>query len=545
MPKPPIKPLFNRCILCLALTTLVFVFGSQLSAQTTWNSPADGDWSDGTNWSTGVPNGAGVDAEIGQSGAPYTVTADIDVALNRLTIIGADAKLLMRNRNWTVGDKIQLSHGTIETRGTTTITGDVVSDDGNIEIVGGNTGGNAVFTVDSIVNDGQIVLRAVDSNWAASLAGNVTNNGTFTVEMHAGGNRNFSGTMSNNGSVAINQRLNVNGATSVWNQNAGTLSASEALVIKDGTMNIDGGILSGQVIVQDGKINVLEDSTASGDVQAQGATTLSGKNNNDLHITIQGSNNGGHATATTKAGFVNSGRLTLESIDSNWGSNLDATLGLTNTDTGVINFRTGTGGPRNVFGDIVNQGRIEGDYRQTSGSLHLENAEVVNGNIKVFDTAVTNSGLFTSGEINLHGGDNTLGGNISGSLTARIRGSNDGGHAVTTIAGTLNNDGTLVLDSENSSWSSTLIGNLTNGAGGKIQTLRASGGGRTFDGLITNDGTLEFNANTTITGTGLSMNSGELFSGELTLIDNADFDVFTGRGLPLTMERLVSLLAQQ
>ena len=293
--------------------------------------------------------------------------------------------------------------------------------------------------------------------------------------------------MENNGTVLVNQRLDVTGASSVWNQNSGSITNNEALVIKDGTMNLNGGVLGSQVIVRDGTINVLDTSSASGEVKAQGATKLVGTTNG-LDILVQGSNDGGHATATTEAGFINSGRLTLESKDSNWASNLDATLGLTNTETGVISIGVGSNGARNVSGNTINRGRIEDDYRQITGSLQLENAEL-DGNIKTFDTAVTNTGIITSGLVDLHGGTNTLGGNISGGMTARVRGSNDGGHAVTTVAGTLSNEGTLILDSEDSSWSATLMGNLTNEANGKIQTGSNFGGTRTFDGLITNQGT--------------------------------------------------------
>ena len=494
----------------------------QTHAQSVWNTASDGDWSNATNWSLGVPNGAAVDAEINATGAPFLVTGDIDVTLNLLTLDSTDATLLLTSRNWTLNDKIQIDTGTLQLRGNTGVTGSIVNSGGIIRILGASNGGHASVSIESLANNGTLILDSINGTWSSNLTGEITNNGLIDVQIGAGGDRTFTGTIHNNGDVLVDQRFDINGA-SVWNQNSGTITGNAQFAIKTGTMNIDGGTLNGQVAVDDGTINILNTSSATGAVQAQGSTQLAGTINDGLEITVQGSSNGGHATGTTQAGFVNQGVLALESINSTWRSYFDATLGFTNGVNGTFVVRTGDGGARDIFGDIVNQGIIDGTdaaYRQTSGSLALASGQLI-GEVKAFDTLVNTTGS-TTGEIKLHGNANTLSGTINSGLTVRVRGAGDGGHATTAVGSSLTNNGTLILDSINSTWGSTLTGTMTNNGLIDSQVGTGGGGDRTFIGTMNNNGDVLVDQRLNVNGASVwNQNSG-------TITGNALFVVKTG-----------------
>ena len=511
--------------------SLAFLFSASLlpqtHAQSLWNTASDGDWSNASNWSLGVPNGVADDAEINASGVPYIVTGDIDVTLNLLTLDSTDATLLLTSRNWTVNDKIQIDAGTLNLRGTTSVTGNVVNGGGSLHVLGAASGGHALISIDTLTNNGTLILDSIGGTWNSHLTGEMTNNGLLDIQIGAGGDRSFTGTMHNNGNVLVDQRFDIDGA-SVWNQNSGTITGNVLFAINTGSMNIDGGALSGQVVVNDGTINVLGTSTATGAVQSQGITQLAGTINDGLEITIQGASNGAHATGTTQAGFVNQGVLALESINGTWGSDFDATLGFTNGVNGTFEVRTGAGGSRDIVGDIVNQGIIDGSdavYRQTSGSLALASGQLI-GEVKVLNTSVNTTGS-TTGDIKLHGNANTLSGTINSGLTVRVRGAGDGGHATTAVGSSLTNNGTLILDSINGTWGSHLTGEMTNN--GLLDIQIGASGDRSFTGTMHNNGDVLVDQRFDIDGASVwNQNSGTITGNVLFAINTGSMNIDGG-----------------
>lgn len=365
----------------------------------------------------------------------------------------------------------------------------------------------------------------------------VNNTGTFTVENGSGGNRIYTGNFFNNGSMVVNRRLDVNGPSEFF-QFDGSITANSTLAINTGELKISGGTISGNTLVDDGRISVLGASTATGQVNAQGTTELWGILNDGLSIHIQGSSNGGHANVTTLPWFTNRGLIVLESINSSWDSNLSVTGIMRNDSIGTIKINQGSGGTRHISGYIDNTGTLDGtdrEYRQIDGNLNLGGGQLL-GEIKTLNTAVFINGD-TTGEIKLHGASNTLGGTINDGLTVRLRGASDGGHGNTTVDGNLTNQGLLILDTINSNWSSTLTGDFLNDSGGTVQTLVGTGGDRTINGEFTNLGTIDVQQELTITGTGLKMQAGSLTATARTTIDNGS--KFEASGGTVTGEVIV------
>ncbi len=72
----------------------------------------------------------------------------------------------------------------------------------------------------------------------------------------------------------------------------------------------------------------------------------------------------------------------------------------------------------------------------------------------------------------------------------------------------LTNDGTILLESQNSTYNDTLStgsGTFTNDADGIIQVTAGTGGSRTISGTVINSGTINFDTNTTFGATGANL----------------------------------------
>jgi hypothetical protein len=120
---PSRKP--SRFALSLLLPA---IFSPLASAETaTWLNPVSGNWSDGSKWSTapqhpynGSPTPTSTyDVIIGASGAPYTVTLDIDLPIDSLTLDAPEATLNAARGRMRVneinlnGGRMTLDHTTI------------------------------------------------------------------------------------------------------------------------------------------------------------------------------------------------------------------------------------------------------------------------------------------------------------------------------------------------------------------------------------------------------------------------------------------------
>jgi hypothetical protein len=256
---------------------------------------------------------------------------------------------------------------------------------------------------------------------------------------------------------------------------------------------------------------------------------------------------------TAATSFSNSGtiRLTSTGFTTSGNATLSLTAGtLTNTATGVIETLVGSGGGRNILANIVNNGSID---IQSPASMNRSGAEYTNNNSFVVGAThtlavvgafiqaggtLTVDGVFdqTAGAFHLNGGviagiptlsalslnvgpgstaigtvrmirASTLSGNVMAGQTIIIEGvrgslSGPAVNASLTAAGDFTNAGIIRLTSSGAtgSGSSTLTiasGTLTNTAGGQIETLPGTGGGRSISGAIINDGSISLGVGTT------------------------------------------------
>src|SRR5262249_8962057 len=73
---------------------------------------------------------------------------------------------------------------------------------------------------------------------------------------------------------------------------------------------------------------------------------------------VKGSNVGGHLTFTITEGVVNNGTIRMESADGGYASNLSVTNGPI-TNNGTIRTAVGSGGERNISGNLDNHGTLD------------------------------------------------------------------------------------------------------------------------------------------------------------------------------------------
>jgi hypothetical protein len=128
---------------------------------------------------------------------------------------------------------------------------------------------------------------------------------------------------------------------------------------------------------------------------------LTGNVSSAQTLWIRGSTAGSNTTVTAPTSFTNAGTIRMESIDSGYNSDLRLTTGtLTNNGTIVVN--AGTGGGRNIFGGLLNNGHLQVMTTLTvSGAGGFENAAagVIDGNgvLTVTSTTFRNGGQLNPG----------------------------------------------------------------------------------------------------------------------------------------------------
>ncbi|HRI11997.1 MAG TPA: hypothetical protein PLX89_03240, partial [Verrucomicrobiota bacterium] len=188
---------------------------------------------------------------------------------------------------------------------------------------------------------------------------------------------------------------------------------------------------------------------------------------------VQGGGDGNGAVLTISSNAVNRGIIRLESVSSTWASLLFTSGKLTNSAEGVIEAKTGSGGPRSITGHLVNQGLVKSaaDYFPVLGIYELDGG-VMEGFV----------GLGSSGEVRitkapstpapvvLWGGTRLTTDNPPG-VELWVQGGGDGNGAVLTISSNAVNRGIIRLESVSSTWVSLLFtsGKLTNSAEGVIE----------------------------------------------------------------------------
>ena len=198
---------------------LAFLLTSAVSAQThAWTTPGGGDWSLGANWSTGTaPNGPADFPSIGFSAvSPYTVTLDMDVALDQFLMTGDFSQLSLSGRTVDMsgfgrmgpGNNIQttmrnsswLGAGTLDNEANFDALGtnhiENLLQNGDFRVLGSPTGGTSKLTLGSnALNHGVIDLTSEGGGYSANLivapGAVLQNDGYLNFQPGAGGARSF------------------------------------------------------------------------------------------------------------------------------------------------------------------------------------------------------------------------------------------------------------------------------------------------------------------------------------------------------------------
>jgi hypothetical protein len=285
---------------------------------------------------------------------------------------------------------------------------------------GDGTGGHTLVTApDGFANGGRLRLESINGGYSSALtlsAGAITNlaGGVIDINPGAGGARTFNGGLRNAGTVNVNYNshwpraqasylntgqftvgegwsLYVEGSDWTFGQDAGTLTANGTLRLAGGgTFNMTGGTLAnpGSFQCYDGAFNhsggtivgnhlylVRCATDLTSEEAVTGSYILSGQSilkaralQPGQEVWVRGDGTGGHTLVTAPNGFVNGGRLRLESANGGYQTDLTLTEGaITNLAGGVIEVNPGAGGSRNLTADVRNAGTVNINYNTRFG----------------------------------------------------------------------------------------------------------------------------------------------------------------------------------
>ncbi len=231
-------------------------------------------------------------------------------------------------------------------------------------VQGNNYYGSAALTVPGgTTNDGAIELQSIQSNYAEtlSLAGAFTNeaDGTIQVNNGTGGSRNINGNLTNLGAINVGP-----GITLVVNSGSGSATFSnqggQVTVDPAGLMTVGqtyvaaGGTISGPGYA----VSTLRITAPTALILVGGGAALASNVPANTTVWVQGNNYYGSAALTVPDGTTNDGTIELQSIQSNYAETLSLAGAFTNEADGTVQVNNGTGGSRNINGNLTNLGAI-------------------------------------------------------------------------------------------------------------------------------------------------------------------------------------------
>jgi len=314
-----------------------------------------------------------------------------------------------------------------------------------------------------------------------------------------------------------------------------TLTVSGPLEVQDGTLDLRAATLSGAgALTVAGALVLREVVTINLPITSSGTTTL------------QADGTYGHATVTANAAWLNTGTvsLTTSSIYYNATLAMGAGVQFTNAVGGTLQSLAGSGTTRFLSGNFLNQGTVlignatqlgagtyvnEGIWRITADSVTMAGAgrvfrqtsgtlEAGAGGFVANASRVEFLGGDATGTLYLNGatlqdqsngtgnfvvwGSSTLEGNIAAGQTVTVQAHGSVGHAVLSHATGFTNRGTIHLTSNTIYYNATLAvtaGEMSNL--GTVTTQVGSGAGRIIAASFTNDGTMTFNHDVTLSKT--------------------------------------------
>lgn len=418
------------------LTGSPVTFTATASNVVTWLNAADGNWSDGTNWSTGSPPTASEAAVISVDGT-YTVTVDADVGVESITLGGAANGPTVVADGWTVSatGTVRINDGSVLSLSSGTLEATTLVNEGSLEL-------NASVVNGAIDNRNQLTGTS-----STTLNGAITTASGSTILLDgSGADVTFSNGFTNNGTVRFTSAES-SGYPSMY-VNTGTLvNATGGKIIFAG---LGGGYLEADLDNRDSlKVQSAETVSLYGTTIDNSGVMYAGTA--ELDVDTDFINSGivsigpGQTFGSYGAGFTNelSGDIQMDldavldigstTFTSAVGFTIDSSLsvyvdgsGLTNPSVSIAGDLTvGAGGTVEVLSNTVTV-----DSLINHGDLSLDVAHLVG--------PVDNHGWFGA----LVGG-NSITGSLYSASNATLEVSEPG--AELTVDGNLTNDGTVRL----------------------------------------------------------------------------------------------------
>ncbi|WP_406698318.1 MBG domain-containing protein [Singulisphaera sp. Ch08] len=375
-------------------------------------------------------------------------------------------------------------------------------------IQGSSTGSHSTLNIRSgLTNSGVLRLESLNSGFRSNVAvgGVLANFGIISVNAGSGGERAITGNLTNTGTidVALNATLLVNGNDHVVQQGGGSINAVGRFMVEGGTFHYTGGSLSGNVGGHDAKFDVAETVTSASTVYAWGGESiLLGNLAPNVTLWVQGRSTESHAVLALSTDAVNAGTIRLESRDGGFSANL-ATGPNTLRNSGTIVSYRGSSGLRTITGNVVNSGLIEvpaNSYLTVTGGVFEAAGGRIAGSAVLIDTQIrVTASPAQPTTLVLAGLGNVLVSDVLPNTTLWVNGRDGQGAARLTIPGPVTNRGTILLESSDRTFESSVVvqsGALTNA--GIIDVNAGSGGVYTVGGNLTNTGLINVELNTTL-----------------------------------------------
>ncbi len=417
------------------------------------------------------------------------------------------------------------------------------------------------------VNGGYNTSFHQDSGAFRNLAG-----GRLVIDPGAGGPRHLTTELRNDGDVAINYPTTL-GRDSAVHVNRGTWTvaegvgltisgANQTLRLESGRFELAGGgsftdlrfeflggVVTGTPYLNGCALFIHPANTSPGDfIVTRSTTVLSGELHAGQSIWVRGDNTGSHTDLTLAPEFANGGTLRLASVQGGYNTTVSKPAGtFINRSGGRIVVDPGSGGPRSIRANLVNEGTLEVNqpltlgtpggvqvnrgliqvaegvalgfsgagqtFRQEAGELRIggsfsgtdQRVEYLGGLIEgpvylVGSTLVLGSGAGPGGDFTVTRSDTQVFGGVPAGGSLTVRSDNQGGHSAVLAPEGFVNAGYFQLVSVQGGYNSQFNvteGQFINEAGGIIEVNPGSGGPRFLGTPLVNHG--EFRVNYPVT----------------------------------------------
>jgi fibronectin-binding autotransporter adhesin len=430
-----------------------------------------------------------------------------------------------------------------------------------------SSGTQGLTVANGFTNNGSIYLAGTISTTTMTVTnGTLVNNAGGLVQFQAGGGvRTIVGNLTNNGSVQVNQATTLSGGKTFEQAAGGTLDVNSALTVSSSTFKYSGGTINGVPLLSSSTLVVTAGATNPASFILEGPSTLSLPDNilPAGQLTVRNTTTGTQGL-TSANGFTNNASILL--TGTTFGTTtLAVTNGtLVNDSTGSLQFLSTATGNRIMSANLTNNGSVQISHSTTfnktsgayknSGQFTIDASKTLTlSSTPTFEQAggtldVLGSFKQTGGTFKYSGG--TINGvpELSGS-TFNLASGNTNPFSVLMGGGTLSLADAVLSPGQVITMSSTVTsangflnngslyaaagmtitnGTLINGTNGLMQLAG------TFTGNLTNNGSVQVNAATTLTksgGGGLFTNNGQfsIASGQtLTVSGTQTFDQAAG-----------------